>query len=179
MIIRVWAALLAAGVLAACAGSSAPPSTATRPHHLAKTPAGPRFIAASGWHTAQVVSPQPPLVPSAVAANFPVTVPAGMFPTRSELRHIPARGIVVTVSVWSSTHGFDLRAHPIRALPLRFSESTLRRRFDAVPTTARWYLLGARVHGHIVEVNIFVNRHTPAPGGLIQSELDRIVVPTR
>jgi hypothetical protein len=181
VIIRAWAALLAVGVLAACAGSSAPSSIATRPYQLAKTPAGPRFIRASGWHTAQVASPQPPLVPSAVAANFPVTVPAGMFPTHAELRHMPARGVVVTMSVWLSTHGFDVRAHPIRALPLRFSESTLRRRFDAVPASVRWYLIGARVHGQIVEVNIFVNRHTPATAvrGLIQSELNRIVIPKR
>jgi hypothetical protein len=113
--------------------------------------------------------------------ELPCDSPRGTFPTSLELRHMPARGIVVTLSAWSSTRGFDLRAHPIRALPLRFSDSKLRRRFGAVPTTARWYLLGARVHGHIVEVNIFVNRHTPAAAvrGLIQSELDRIVIPTR
>jgi hypothetical protein len=145
-----------------------------------ETPTGPRFTPASGWYTAQTgASPQPPLVPSAIAANFRVTVPPGMFPPSSALRHIPARGVVVTMSVWSSTHGFDLRAHPRRKLPLRFSESHLGGRFEGAPTTARRHLLGARVHGHIVEINIFVNRRTPATAvrRLIQSELDRIVIP--
>jgi hypothetical protein len=43
------------------------------------------------------------------------------------------------------------------------------------------YFLGARVHGHIVEVNIFVNRHSSetAVRGLIGAELTRIVVPSR
>jgi hypothetical protein len=120
-------------------------------------------------------------VPSAIAANFRVTIPPGRFPSSSELPHIPARGVVLTLSVWSSTHGFDMRAHPSRELPLRFTESHPGRRFEAVPTSARWYFIGARVHGHIVEVNIFVNRHTTATAvrRLIQSELDRIVIPRR
>jgi hypothetical protein len=178
---RAWAVLLVAGLVAACAGSSAPSGPPTPSDHLAKTPAGPRFTPANGWHTARTgASPQPPLVPSAIAANFRVTIPPGMFPSSSELPHIPARGVVLTLSAWSDTHGFGVREYPRRRLPLRFSESHLRRRFEAVPTAARWYLLGGRVHGHVVAVDIFVNRHTPATAvrRLIQSELDRIVIPT-
>jgi hypothetical protein len=182
MITRAWAVLLVAGFGAACLGSTAASGPATRPAHLAKTPAtGPRFIPAKGWYTAQTgASPDPPLVPSAIAANFRVTIPPGMFPSSSELPHIPARGVVLTLSAWSDTHGFGVREYPRRRLPLRFSESHLRRRFEAVPTAARWYLLGGRVHGHVVAVDIFVNRHTPATAvrRLIQSELDRIVIPT-
>ena len=89
--------------------------------------------------------------------------------------------MVLTLSAWSATHGFGVREHPRRKLPLRFSESHLGRRFEAVPTTAHWYVLAGRVHGHVVEVDIFVNRQTPvtAVRRLIQSELDRIVIPTR
>jgi hypothetical protein len=182
LIARAWAVLLVAGLVAACMGSTAASGPATRPAHLAKTPTtGPRFIPASGWYTAQTgASPEPPLVPSAIAANFRVTVPPGMFPSSSELPHIPARGVVLTLSAWSATRGFGVREHPRRKLPLRFSESHLGRRFEAVPTAACRYVLGGRVHGHIVEVDIFVNRHTPATAvrRLIQSELDRIVIPT-
>jgi hypothetical protein len=182
LITRAWAVLLVAGVVGACVGSSAGSGPPKRADHLANSPTtGPRFIPASGWHTAQTgASPQPPLVPSAIAANFRVTVPPGMFPSSSDLPHIPARGVILTLSVRSSTRGSDLRTHPSRKLPLRFSESHLGRHFDGVPATARWYFLGARVHGHIVEVNIFVNRHTPATAvrRLIQSELDRIVIRT-
>ncbi len=182
MITRAWAVLLVAGLGAACLGSTAASGPAARPAHLVTTPTtGPRFIPAKGWYTAQTgASPDPPLVPSAIAANFRVTVPPGMFPSSSDLPRIPARGAVLTLSAWSATHGFGVREHPRRKLPLRFSESHLGRRFGAVPATARWYVLGGRVHGHIVEVGIFVNRHTPATAvrRLIQSELDRIVIPT-
>jgi hypothetical protein len=169
LITHAWVVLLAAGVVAACASDQS-----------ATTPAGPRFLPARGWHTAATgTRTEPPIVPSAIAANFRVTVPPGRFPSSSDLPRIPAKGVVITLSVWPSTHGFDLRAHPIRALPLRFSDSHLGRRFDAVPAAARWYALAARVHGHIVEVDVFVNRLTPtrAVRRLIQSELDRIVIP--
>ena len=180
LITRVWAGLLVAGLAAACVGSSASSRPAGRSHDRVKPSTAPRFTPAAGWHTAQTPpAPAPPLVPSAVAANFRVAVPPGLFPSSSELPHIPARGVVITLSVWPSTHGFKLRAHPRRELPLRFSASRPGQRFEAVPAAARWYTIGARVHGRIVEVGIFVNRHTPTPAvrRLIQSELDRIVIP--
>jgi hypothetical protein len=182
LITRAWAVVLAAGSAAACVGSSAAPGLSPRSDQPATTPpAAPPFTAARGWHTAATgAATVRPIVPSAIAANFRVKTPPGIFPIRSDLRRLPPRGVVMSLSVWSSTHGFDLRAHPRRELPLRFSESHPGRRFDAVPATARWYILGARVHGRIVEAGIFVNRHTPAAAvsHLIQSELDRIVIRT-
>ncbi len=181
-ITRAWAVVLAAGLAAACVGSAAAPGPSSGSREPAPTPpAAPRFTPARGWHTAASgAATVRPIVPSAIAANFRVHTPPGLFPSRSDLRRLPARGVVITVSVWPSAHGFDLRAHPRRELPLRFAESQPGRRFDAVPATARWYILGARVHGRIVEVDTFVNRRTPATAvrGLIQSELDRIVIRT-
>ena len=172
---------LAGGVAIGTAFASTTKTSPTTAPTSAPPPGGPGFIPAKRWNTEQTGLTAPPQVPSALAANYPVSDTPGTYPPSATLSHIPPHGVVITVNLWPSTKHFNLKAHPIRTLPLRFSDVNARGRFEGRPPIANRYFIGAQINGQIVEVTIFLN-HQTAPHILlpaIQAELNRIVIPPK
>jgi uncharacterized protein DUF4232 len=150
------------------------------PSGASAAPDGPGFLPAEGWNTFQTGLTQPPLAPSATAANVPLgpEVFSQSWPWKMIAGLGPGEVLLqATFYPTGESEGIDAN-FPVRELPLSLDDAQTGAGLEGQPANTEAYRLLARVNGYNLDLLMFFGTE-PSEGTLqlAQEELDRLVIP--